>query len=438
MDILHGVFDEGKMRTDWRFILNAVLMVVLVSGRVAAASDLTSASFEAKTAGEAVLEIKLSAPGYSWSGGPWRQPLEILLDGKFLSSLIPFRGSEIADYNLFLGPVGVGEHEVRLVDPAEPKREVKIDAFAPAVLSPGDTRYDAIRFAPVLLGRDDNESTDVPLIMWVVEKKKPGKQIYGYTMVWSNEDGGTATDELMSRYGRTVDIELIYTVEVEDGGVIFSEKIQSEGHEVVDFAGDKIGSHPVLRTCTKNNMVCAGGESNFVFMYAPVDFDDLGARERMLDRNPWINRIAYEELAKEKKLARMVPDLFKRTDDPRRYALLDMNIEQLLMGPRVEVALKLRGRDTWYTSDMGQERMAENVVGWVRVGVWLPNGTAIGDVESIRLSALDEKGGKLYIRSAGPLILLGEDFKPNDKPVPWNGKQLLSAEGKPVVISLPQ
>lgn len=412
-------------------------VLIFISGTAAEGSaEPAGVKLNAPTAGEVVLTIRLAAQGYKWSEGPWSPPLEIRLDGELKTMLIPFRGNETADYNFILGPVAAGIHEIKLVDPADKPRDLKFESFEARVVAPGDPDYTAIRFAPVLLGREENENSDVPLLMWVVEARKAGNTVLDYTMVWSNEDGGTPTPELMARYGRTVDIESIYEVVIDGAGRILSEKIQSEGHEVVDFKGKKIGDHPILRTCTKNNMVCDSGESRFVFAYEPVAFDRLGTRERMLDRQPWINRVAYEELVKEKKLTRVVPDLFLRVDDPRRYALVDVNTEPLFLGPGLEIAIKLRGGEKWYTADMGIESMLQKLPGWMRVGVWLPEGASMEDIEAVRLRALGAQGGRLNILSVGPLVLLGKDFTPAIREIPWKKKRSLSAGGNPVLIPL--
>jgi hypothetical protein len=54
-----------------------------------------------------------------------------------------------------------------------------------------------------------------------------------YSIIWSNEDGGTNTPQLMARWGRSTDIEWIYRVEVDQNanrvpGVMAAE-VKREG-----------------------------------------------------------------------------------------------------------------------------------------------------------------------------------------------------------------
>ena len=52
-------------------------------------------------------------------------------------------------------------------------------------------------------------------------------------MIFTNEDGGTPTDRLMATWGRTTDIEYIYSVEVDRAGEIVAEDYQGPEHEVL-------------------------------------------------------------------------------------------------------------------------------------------------------------------------------------------------------------
>ncbi|HPI78344.1 MAG TPA: hypothetical protein PLK80_16565, partial [bacterium] len=285
-----------------RFICVFAAAVLFVSA-VAAQEHPTvgmfpEAVFDAVEAGEAYAAVKVAAPGYTWAKSRWRPPLVVLLNGKKRASLIPIRGGEAAEYKVFLGPVGAGRHTVSVADPSKKEGRVVVESVSAGILYPRDDGYERISRAPVLLGRQDNESSDAPLMMWTVESATASGIALEYTVLFSNEDGGTKTAELMARYGRTVDIEYVYRVAFDADGRLVSETFQGPNHEELPFNGRKIGEHPVLRVCTFNNMVCDDGDSPFVFMNYPVEFDADGVRERMLDREPWINRVAFEELTR--------------------------------------------------------------------------------------------------------------------------------------------
>jgi hypothetical protein len=122
--------------------------------------------------------------------------------------------------------------------------------------------------APIVIGRtlpqlgdaDQNARTDTPLIAWHEERAAatPGNRIFEYSVVWSNEDGGTDTPALMSRWGRTTDIEWIYRVELDAAGnrVAGTAVYQAPDHQTLAFTGTYEGDHPILQTCTVNNNMC--------------------------------------------------------------------------------------------------------------------------------------------------------------------------------------
>lgn len=76
-----------------------------------------------------------------------------------------------------------------------------------------DPDYDVYRFSPILYGRGiENTYTDIPLLMYYEKKKTTeGLRELSYTVIFSNEDGGTNTEGLLQNWGRTTDIEWIYS-----------------------------------------------------------------------------------------------------------------------------------------------------------------------------------------------------------------------------------
>src|SRR6185369_6260887 len=97
--------------------------------------------------------------------------------------------------------------------------------------------------------------TDPPVFMWYETERTPGSTWYRYSVIFSNEDGGTQTDRLMATWGRTTDIEFVYGVEVDETDRILAEEFQGPGHEVPAFKGTHEGRHPRLWVSTDNNMV---------------------------------------------------------------------------------------------------------------------------------------------------------------------------------------
>ena len=59
--------------------------------------------------------------------------------------------------------------------------------------------------APALWLRSDTigTATDLPLAMYAEDMRVDGTGVLRYTIIFSNEDGGTATPALLARWGRT-------------------------------------------------------------------------------------------------------------------------------------------------------------------------------------------------------------------------------------------
>ena len=59
---------------------------------------------------------------------------------------------------------------------------------------------------------------------------------YRYSVIFTNEDGGTPADRLMATWGRTTDIEYLYSVEVDaQGNVIADETIRVPSTKILPF-----------------------------------------------------------------------------------------------------------------------------------------------------------------------------------------------------------
>ena len=124
--------------------------------------------------------------------------------------------------------------------------------------------------APILYARANTVGafTDVPLLMWYEMETTARGWRLRYSVIFSNEDGGTATDRLMATWGRTTDIEYVYGVEIDDHDQILAEEFQGPGHEVPPFKGRHEGGHPLLWVSTDNNMVSESGTTQV--RYAPA------------------------------------------------------------------------------------------------------------------------------------------------------------------------
>src|SRR2546427_7565465 len=108
-----------------------------------------------------------------------------------------------------------------------------------------------------------------------------------YTVIFTNEDGGTQTVALMARWGRGTDIEWAYEVHVRDGKII-AERYQGVSHETKAFTGSRTaGQHPLLAVASDNknfsDLACSAGR--FSPLTLPADLQ-TAPREGVIGRDP--------------------------------------------------------------------------------------------------------------------------------------------------------
>ncbi len=104
--------------------------------------------------------------------------------------------------------------------------------------------------------------------MWYETEPTTRGTRYRYSVIFTNEDGGTPADRLMATWGRTTEIEYLYSVEVDRAGAILADDIQGPEHVVLPFKGRREGAHPLLWVSTDNNMVRHGGAARRYHRYA--------------------------------------------------------------------------------------------------------------------------------------------------------------------------
>lgn len=263
----------------------------------------TSVSLESP----AYVEIALTArvPGASFrQAGAESVTALVRVDGEPDSHIVLYGGGEETPYRaVSTRRLAAGAHDVRVeLDPAKsraPEAPVQITRLAVTAAQDAD-----LARAPILIGRDglDSASTDVPLGMYA-EREAGGTR---YTVIWSNEDGGTGVlpSLLLSGYGRVVDIEWVY--EIADGAAPPAGKIQGAGHGTEPFSGTVVGERPVLLTATRNNNMegwkrpLLPQEPQALVFSLPLDPPPRdGLRERLLDRHPAWVRASNDELHRE-------------------------------------------------------------------------------------------------------------------------------------------
>jgi hypothetical protein len=355
---------------------------------------------------------------------------------------VPIFRDRGVEYRILLGTAGSGIHTLRIREESaltasnlRGRSSARWDARIEQI-TPADENYRALSLAPIIYARDNTVErfTDVPLVMWYeVEPTNRGTR-YRYSVVFSNEDGGTSTDRLMATWGRTTDIEYLYSVEVDANGTILGEDMQGPEHEILPFKGKREGTHPLLWVSTENNMVLDHGTTSVRYAPAPslVNLDKV-SREVVMDANPWTYEVMAKELSREGKIVPDAPAGKGVIPDLRRFVFLEACGE----AGNNAIAASVQAGGEWHASDRGIPEYRIVRDGCFRAAIPLPGATGAHDVSVVRFQAhprKDRASGISRITRLNRVFFLDERFAPGPSILQWEGAASLTPGGLPLEI----
>src|SRR5262249_28759601 len=97
----------------YALLMAASFLLATPSG--ASAQTLLEKNFSATAESEALLDLTASAPGTSWrERGAEAAVITIYVDGQYHQDVVLFAGAQEFTYQLMLGRVGPGEHNLRV------------------------------------------------------------------------------------------------------------------------------------------------------------------------------------------------------------------------------------------------------------------------------------------------------------------------------------
>jgi hypothetical protein len=414
--------------------------------------------FHTSGPGEGLLSVTVSAPDADWAtAGAEAAVINVFVDGRHDTDVvIPF--AHPIERRYLLGSMHGGRHQLILRfadDSSAPGVDTAVvSRLHVSTVTRHDPSYLAAKYTPVLYGRNlpdyggplDNARSDTPLVAWhdVYPADVPGHIIMQISYVWSNEDGGTNTPQLMARWGRTTDIEWIYRVELDQQGrrVPGSDTFQAPNHTTTYFHGRYEGAHAVLDTCTENNNVCDTVDDPMRFyLAAQQTVPPNRPREAIMDANPWTYQVMTAEMRREGKIeATPSPDTAAMSDQ-RNYLFLAVkkntvpatNDGSSWVG--LSVGVTLRGSARVYRSDhLGTGGATD----WsiqrdlpAATTVELPSGTTAADVTSIVayrvVNGSADPGNAVHVTGIIRGFLLGADYLPGASFLTWRGSVTLTA-----------
>lgn len=405
--------------------------------------------FVAARRGEAVVTLESQAPGVSWgTQGSESAVVSAYVDGRYASDLVVPSDQPISR-SFSLGHLTAGKHQLRFRFAADrsPKgaRSVKLGKVAVRVYGEHTDMGLVLRNAPVLYGRNlaalgtpfQSSTTDTPAFEYheVLPATTPGHKVLQYSVIWSNEDGGTDSQALMARWGRTTDIEWAYSVEVDAQGEPVADTgiYQAANHQTLKFAGTYEGDRPRLETCTSNNNLCDTVDDPMRFSLAPTQSLPTGQpREYMMDTNPWLYPVMAQEMTREGKIESPTSADTPTLGDQRTYLYLAVahtaspSADAGNVG--LSVGVRLKGDPKLYRSDHSTASWSITREGTAATTVELPVGTTPDDVEEIvalRTPVL-ETGASLTVSRITRAFFLQDDYLPGTSFIDWTGSTTLT------------
>jgi hypothetical protein len=394
--------------------------------------------------GEVIVTVTAGCAGCNWGEtGREAAALSVSVDGVYSQHLLLVRGDAAAEYRLALGALAAGRHRLIIQrDPALSARSAgpaTIEVGGVDILYPGSVDFTARSMAPILYARPNTvgQFTDVPILMWYeIVPTARGRQ-FRYSVIFSNEDGGTATDRLMATWGRTTDIEFVYGVELDPDGQIIAEEFQGPGHEVPPFRGRHEARHPLLWVSTDNNMVSESGTTKVRYAPAAARFDLTDrSREEVMDRHSWTYALAAQEMQREGKIVNDAAPGSGSIPDLRRFVFVEACTE-LDGDAAVAFAVRARDGDTdrWFESDRGLPQFRIVRTGCFRGAVPLP--PAAGAPDALRFRAYSRPPpkdtapapGSVRLTRVNKMFMLGSGFMPGESIRSWVGEIALPLDG---------
>ncbi len=400
--------------------------------------------FRLNNDGETIAEITASAPGASWSmRGKEAAMAGLTLDGQYNQDIMVFGSERASTYHVCLGYLKAGAHTLSVERDdhwSAPDASLEVQNARVTQIRPDSPEFEVVEHAPIMYARADTlgNFSDAPLLMWYEVFKHPEGETIQYSIVFSNEDGGTRTDALMARWGRATDIEYIYRVTLDNQDRIQKEVFLGIDEKPHPFHGQKQRLHPLILDATPNNDFTDTGYSPIEYRFMPV-YADLSqhSREELMDRFPWTYQVMGEELEREKKLRPFGTSEGTKVSDPRNYLYLEMNAENQNAG--LIAWVKLKNSQRWYSSNRGRLDLVITRSGWYRTTIELPPGTTASSIQYLALECVDmspldllEENGnkkpavKSVLESVSKAFLLDSQYRP--------GKTLFEIHS-PVTIS---
>ena len=383
-------------------------------------SALHAESFKVAKPIEMIAELDLRARGTDWAKEGHEAALaSVILDDSIQQYVMLYAGAEPFTYKIFLGFLTAGTHSLEITGEGVQVMKMRFH----------DDSSDVVAHAPILYARPNTigKFTDIPLMVYCERSTFERQRVLQYTVIFSNEDGGTSTAALMARWGRTTDIEYVYRVFLAEDGSRRKSIIQTKEHKEIEFDGIRESmEHPLLMPITDNNMIGEYDDrSSIRYQIAPILVDATGhSREQIMDEHPILYKVAAQELKREGKLREYGKVDGEKIGDPRNYLYFEMRLAK--SESSIATLVRLNGDPRWHSSHLGRTDLAirtwsrnsaESPNGFVRTTVELPPGTKANQIAEIGFQCVvPEKASATPCRveAVTKCFFLDQEYRPGD------------------------
>ena len=329
--------------------------------------------------------------------------LRLYVQGEYNQDVILFYGDRPFRYKRLLGFLEAGDYELRIEFNRDISSPEVVRAFVENVEWNVVTReselFAVYRHAPVLYGRNlthpyENRFTDTPLLLFYRIEPEGDRTAIEYHIIFSHEDEGTPTPLLMSKWGRTTDIEWIYRVVLDERGEAVEATYQGLKHVTGHHRGNRaLGGHPVLQSASAHGMVIDEVKSDYRFLFPPARRwnPEAEPRERVMDDFPFTYQVTAWEMLRQYPVEQPVIANSFHLADLRHYMFVQSAkvTERDSERTSIDIQVKLKGRDGWFSSSFGDLRYGnfrcsyDGPYAQFSTAVKLPPGTSFADIEQI-------------------------------------------------------
>ncbi|OXM87622.1 hypothetical protein [Paenibacillus rigui] len=390
------------------------------------------------------MEFHLEQDGYveldllAKSDSHWTLPdyessvLRIEVQEEYNQDCILFYGNRPLTYTRLLGFMKAGAYKLRLafnaiISSPEVWRAFVQEVKLHAVTAESDL-FVIYKHVPVLYGRNlyhdyDNRYTDTPMLMFYWTEPAGSGRAIEYQILFSHEDEGTPTPLLMSKWGRTTDIEWVYRVVLDEAGEVRGATFQGPDHRTTDYEGiSALGGHPVLQIATANGMVDQTVTSSYRFLFPPIYEwrPEREPRERVMDAFPFTYQVTAWEMLRQFPMERPVLANSFQLGDLRNYLYVQTAkvTENPQLKTSIDIQVKIAGVNGWFSGSFGDLRYGNFRCAYdgpyfqFSTTVKLPEGTGIADIEEV--CAVWLPGGEKSVEVPEfKGFFLNEEYEPN-------------------------